>query len=96
MELGLASLSSIFGIVKSFNCDAKFSIDFGFSVSCDLLFSNLASHFHNSIFEMFLVVRFYWIAPVIAPVAVNFTNDLDYEWVGVGVRGGMIWSWRRW
>jgi len=56
MELGLASLGTIFAIVKAFNCDAVFSIDLGLTISLDLLLSSFTCYLNNSTFEMLLVV----------------------------------------
>lgn len=56
MELGLACFSSIFAVIKTFDCDAVFAVDLRLSICLDFLVTNLACHFNYSTFKMFLVM----------------------------------------
>lgn len=96
MEFSLARLGSKFTIVKSINGDAVFAIDLCLTIGHDLLATCLACHLHNSTFEVLLVVGLLWVFPVIASVAVDFSDHLDYQWVVVGMRMGVMdrWWWR--
>lgn len=96
MELSLASLLAVFTIIEAVHGNAVFSIDLGCTVCFNLLVAGLACYFHNSSFEVFLVMGLFGVSPVIASVAINFTDYLDngMVWVWVWVRIRSRWWWR--
>lgn len=77
MEFSLACICSIFGIIKSFNSYAIFSINLSGTIALDFLVTNLACHLNNSTFEVLLVMGFLWVFPVIASVAIDFSDNLN-------------------
>lgn len=103
VELSYAGLGSIFPILKPFQCDAVLSIDLGCSICHNLLLTSLACNLHYSSLEVFLVMGFLWVVPVVASVAVNFSDYLNHHGVvGVGVvrswwwwRSVIVWGWWR-
>lgn len=98
MKLSLACLCSIFAIIKSFNLNAIFAIDLGFAICHNLFLTYLACYLHNSTLEMFLVVGFRWVHPIIALVTVYFSYHFNHEWVVWRVvrnRRRLHWWWWR-
>lgn len=95
MEFSLADCGSIFHIVKAFNSDAVLSIALSFTISFYGLAPNFTSHFDRGTFEVFLVVRLLGVFPVITSITIDFTHNLNNQWVMIWVRV-RIWSvWRR-
>lgn len=91
MEHGLASLGPIFFILKSFNRNAVFSIVLGLPIRHNFFVTSHTSNFHSRPFEVFLVMGLLWIVPVIAPIAIDFSDHLDDQWVV----GRVMRSWWR-
>lgn len=89
VELGSACLGAILGVVEARDGDAVFAVDLGGSIGLDQLFAGLACHLHYSTFEVFLVVGFDRVSPIIALVAINFPDNLNDQ-----VRVMMV-DWRR-
>lgn len=77
MKLSFACLgSTILSILKSFNCDAIFTIDLGFTICHHIFVPCLACHLNDSTFKVFLCMGLDWVLPVIASVTVNLSYYL--------------------
>jgi hypothetical protein len=86
VKLGRAYFSTEFTIVVILNGDRVFTVDFGRSVCLHCLVTGLTSHFHNSTFEMLLIVGLFGVSPVITSVTIHFTNNFEDKWMWVWVR----------
>lgn len=86
MKLGRADFTTVFTVVVSFNGNCVFTVDFGLSVCLHCLVTGLTSHFHNSTFEMLLIVGLFRVCPVIASVTIHLTNNFEDKWMCVWVR----------
>lgn len=87
VEFGHTSVDPIHAVVEPWNNDAVFAVDFGGAICHYFLLAGLTRHLHDSTFKMLLVMRLFWVAPVIASVAVDFSDHLNNH----GVVG---WWWR--
>ena len=96
MKLGRANFATVFTVVVSLNGDCIFTVDFGLSVCLDYLVTGLTSHFHNSTFEMLLIVGLFGVSPVITSVTIHFTYNFEDKWMWVWVWVRMRVRHRRW
>lgn len=95
VELRLARLRlAVLAVVEPVNGDAVLAVDLGLAVRLDLLLPGLAGHLHDGTFEVLLVVGFHRVLPVVASVAVDFSDHLDDQGVGMRVRV-RVRRWRR-
>lgn len=86
VKLGRADFATVFTVVVSLNGNCIFTVDLGLSVCLNCLVTGLTSHFHNSTFEMLLIVGLCGVSPVITSVTIHFTNNFEDEW---------MWGWMR-